>query len=344
MNEKTYKRRKRYSGKYPKRFEEKYKEQDPDKYQELIKHVMQKGNTPAGMHRPIMVDEILSFLNIEQGQIGLDATLGFGGHTTEILKKLNATGHLHATDVDSIELPKTKERLYTAGFTDNDFTLHHLNFKEIDKIDVKGFDFMIADLGVSSMQIDDPERGFTFKYDGPLDLRMNPEKGVPASIRLMQLTQVQIEDMLVSNADETYAFEIAEAITNAKRKGKWIETTKDLKDVVASALKHLPKSDYEKSIKKALQRTFQALRIDVNREYEALEELLEKIPFLLNQGGKVAILTFHSGEDRLVKKSFQQYYKDGIFSEISGPDIPTSEEVHSNPRSRSAKLRFAIKA
>ncbi|RJX25847.1 MAG: 16S rRNA (cytosine(1402)-N(4))-methyltransferase [Acholeplasma sp.] len=336
-------RRKRYSGKYPKTFEEKYKEKQPDKYQDIIEHVMEKGNTPAGMHRSIMVDEILAFLDIKPHQIGLDATLGFGGHFKAMLEKLNHTGHIHGIDTDPIELPKTYERLKKSGFTDQDFTLHHLNFKDLDLVDSKGYDFIIADLGVSSMQIDDPSRGFTFKFDGPLDLRMNPSVGVTASVRLRNMSMEEIEGMLLENADEIYAKEIAQEIINARLKGDFLETTKALHKTIEKALMRLPKSIQKDAIKKASQRTFQALRIDVNHEFEALFEFLEKVPLYLKPSGKVAILSFHSGEDRLIKKAFQHYYREGIYKEIQGPDIPSLDEVHTNPRARSAKLRCAVK-
>lgn len=344
MEQKKHERRKRYSGKYPKSFEHKYKEKQPDKYQDIISHVMEKGNTPAGMHRSIMMSEILAFLDIKPNQIGLDATLGFGGHSKAILEKLNHTGHLHATDLDPIELPKTKERLLSFGYTSNDFTLHLMNFSNLDQIEVKGFDFILADLGVSSMQIDDPKRGFTYKFDGPLDLRMNPEIGVPAHVRLRELSEDEICGMLIENADETYAKEIAHEITLSKIKGDMIDTTKDLFKIIQRALRNLPKSIQDEAIKKASQRTFQALRIDINHEYESLFEFLEKIPKLLNKDGRVAILTFHSGEDRLVKKAFQFYQRQGIYKEVYGPDLPSYDEVHTNPRARSAKLRCAIKA
>jgi 16S rRNA (cytosine1402-N4)-methyltransferase len=305
---------------------------------------MEKGNTPAGMHRSIMVDEILSFLNIKPGEVGLDCTLGFGGHSKHMLTVLNHTGHLHATDLDPIELPKTEQRLIDAGFTKDDFSLHNINFRDLDQIPVDGFDFVLADLGVSSMQIDDPTRGFTFKFDGPLDLRMNPHIGIPANIRLLELTADEIEGMLIENADEVYAKEIATEITKSTARGELIESTKDLHKVIQKALSKLPKSIQEEAIKKASQRTFQALRIDVNQEYEALYDLMEKLPLLLKPGGRVAILTFHSGEDRLVKKAFQYYQRQGVYSVVTGPDLPSLQEVHDNPRARSAKLRCAIKA
>jgi len=344
MEEKKPTRRKRYSGLYPKKYSEKYKEKNPEKYQETVQRVMEKGNTPAGSHRPIMVDEILSFLDIKKDEIGVDLTLGFGGHSQEILKKLNHTGHLYGVDQDPIELPKTKNRLESLGYDLNDFTLHNLNFKDIDLIGVDGFDFVLADLGVSSMQIDNPERGFTFREDGPLEVRMNPDTGVTAHIRLLGLSEFEIEYMLIENSDEVYAKEIAAEITKEKQQGRFIQTTKELYNVIGKALHKVPKSIYAEELKRATSRTFQALRIDVNNEFEVLYELLDKLPKILKKEGRVAILTFHSGEDRLVKKAFRQYYNEGVFKFIDGPLIPTKDEVFNNPRSRSAKLRVAIKS
>ncbi|MFA5542269.1 MAG: 16S rRNA (cytosine(1402)-N(4))-methyltransferase RsmH [Bacilli bacterium] len=344
MSENNYTRRKRYSGKYPKTFKEKYKEQNPDKYLETINKVMSKGNTPAGMHRSIMIEEILSFFDIKAGEVGIDLTTGYGGHSKEILDKLNHTGHLYGIDQDPIELPKTNERLQSYSFTEKDFSLHHLNFKDFHKIKDGGFDFILADLGVSSMQIDNPERGFSFREDGPLDLRMNPDVGKPANIRLLELSELEIEHMLIENADEIYAKQIAYEITKAKQQGQFIQTTSDLYKKISIALKHLPKEVYSDELKKAASRTFQALRIEVNSEYEVLFELLDKLPNYLNPGGRVAILSFHSGEDRLVKKAFKHYFNEGVFKSIDGPISPSSEEIYNNPRARSAKLRTAIKA
>ncbi len=343
MEENKHVRRKRYSGSYPKKFSEKYKEQNPNKYTDTIQKVMSKGNTPAGMHRPIMVEEILSFFDIQPNEIGIDLTLGFGGHSKEMLEKLNHTGHLHGIDQDPLELPKTRDRLLAYGFTEHDFTLHQMNFKDFDQVNEKGFDFILADLGVSSMQLDDPQRGFTFREEGPLDLRMNPNSGLPAHIILLEFSQYRIEQMLIENADEVYAKEIAQEITKEKEQGHFIQTTQELYKVISNALQHLSKARLSEELKKAASRTFQALRIEVNKEYEVLFELLEKLPNHLNPGGRVAILSFHSGEDRLVKKAFKEYFNEGIFKVIEGPFIPSKDEVYHNPRARSAKLRTAIK-
>jgi 16S rRNA (cytosine1402-N4)-methyltransferase len=345
--EKKPKRRIRYKGTHPKSFEEKYKELNPEKHAETISKIIDKGMTPAGMHRPICVTEILDFFDIQPGQIGLDATLGYGGHALEILKALNHHGHLFAIDQDPIELPKTKLRLEKLGYQSDILTINHLNFSEIDLIaSVSGkFDFILADLGVSSMQIDNPERGFSFKTKGLLDLRMNPNQGITAFERLKELTKDEIIGMLIENADEPYAVEISTEIVERLKKGKEIIFTSDLHQVISDALKFIHISKRDEEIKKSSQRTFQALRIDVNHEYEVLFEFLEKIPQVLKPNGKVAILSFHSGEDRLVKKSFQYYHREGIYRTITDKPIkPSLLEQSSNSRAKSAKLRWAIKS
>lgn len=345
--EQKHQRRPRYKGTHPKSFEDKYKERQPEKYVETIEKIIQKGNTPAGMHRPICVHEILELLHIQPGQIGLDATLGYGGHTLEMLKCLEHKGHLYAIDTDSIELPRTQERLEDLGYDSKLLTIKHMNFSDIDYLALESglFNFVLADLGVSSMQIDNPERGFSFKTEGPLDLRMNPKKGISAAERLREMTEDEIQGMLVENADEPYAEQIAHAIVLEYRKGNDISTTTQLQKIIKDTLNFIPQNNRDEEIKKSCQRSFQALRIDINHEFEALYEFLEKLPSVLQKGGIVAILSFHSGEDRLVKKSFQHYFREGIYKEIaSGPIRPSMEEQSSNSRARSAKLRWAIKA
>ena len=299
------------------------------------------------MHISIMVKEILDFLQIKPGQKGLDATLGYGGHTRKMLEQLNGEGHMYALDVDPIEIVKTKKRLENAGYGEEILTIIQENFANIDEVAKKygPFDFMMADLGVSSMQIDNPERGFSYKIEGPLDLRLNPEKGVSAAERLREITRDEFEGMLIENSDEPYAKQIAKEVFETFRKGQKIETTTDLKNAIERALKFLPDNKEKKDIiKKTCQRSFQALRIDVNSEFEVLEAFLEKLPDVLADGGRVAILTFHSGEDRMVKKTFSRMYKAGIFSEISKDVIrPSAEECNQNGRARSTKMRWAIK-
>lgn len=347
MENQEHKRRVRYKGTHPKTFKEKYKELQPEKYADDIAKVIERGSTPAGMHRSICVQEILEFLQIEPGQTGLDATLGYGGHTLEMLKRLDAKGCLYATDVDSLELPRTRERLRKLGYSDELLKIRQLNFSDIDKIALESgpLNFVLADLGVSSMQIDNPERGFSFKKEGPLDLRLDPQKGQSVADRLKTLSQAELEGMLTENADEPYAKEIARAIITEIRKGRDITTTTQLQQTIKDALMFIPEKDRKDAIKKSCQRSFQALRIDVNSEFEALDTFLEKLPSVLAEGGRVAILSFHSGEDRLVKKSFQRFFREGVYREVApGPIRPSAEECYSNPRARSAKLRWAIKA
>ena len=345
--EKKHKRRVRYSGAYPKSYKEKYKELNPEKYADTVSRVIQKGSTPAGMHISICVNEILEFLQIKPGQTGLDATLGYGGHTQEMLKCLDSRGHLYALDVDPIESAKTKERLEKLGFGEDILSIRLQNFADIDRVSEEAglFDFVLADLGVSSMQIDNPDRGFSYKTEGPLDLRMNPEKGISAAERLKNITQEELQGMLLENADEPYAGEISrEAVTRLKR-SKTIDTTGDLRQVIEDALAFLPAAERREAVKKSCQRTFQALRIDVNNEFEALYSFMEKLPGVLAPNGRVAILTFHSGEDRIVKKSFKQFYKEGLYREISNEVIrPSAEECSRNSRARSTKMRWAIRA
>ena len=346
-NQQPHKRRVRYKGTHPKKFEEKYKEHQPEKYADTVAKVISKGSTPAGMHISICVQEILDFLQIQPGQRGLDATLGYGGHTRKMLECLNGKGHIYSLDVDPIEIVKTKKRLEDAGYGPEILTIIQENFANIDKVSAEygKFDFMMADLGVSSMQIDNPERGFSYKLDGPLDLRLNPHAGVSAAERLAELTQDEIEGMLIENSDEPYAGKIAKQIIKTFRKGEKIETTTKLRQVIEEALEFLPDNPEKKDIlKKTCQRVFQALRIDVNSEFEVLEAFLEKLPDVLASGGRVAILTFHSGEDRLVKKAFSRYYKEGVFCDIAKDVIrPSAQECRNNGRARSTKMRWAIK-
>lgn len=346
-----HKRRVRYSGKYPKKFEEKYKEHNPEKYADTVAHVIEKGSTPAGMHISIMVKEILEFLDIQPGQQGLDCTLGYGGHSRKMLEQLHGQGRLVSLDIDPIESEKTVRRLREAGYGEDIFQFCLTNFANIDEVAAKygAFDFVLADLGVSSMQIDDPKRGFSYKLEGPLDLRLDPLHGDSAAQRLRQISQKEFEGMLIENSDEPYAKEIAGQVFDRMRKGAAMDTTMELRQAVEDALAKvsgsMSKSERAELIKKSCARTFQALRIDVNSEFEVLYSFLEKLDGILKPGGRVAILTFHSGEDRLVKKAFKQLKRAGVYAEIA-EDVtrPSAEECRMNPRAKSTKLRWAVKA
>ena len=333
-----HKRRVRYRGKNPRRFEDKYKEHGSDP--ETIAKVIAGGKTPVGTHRPIMVAEILAVLAPQPGEIAVDCTLGYGGHAQEILAKILPGGRLLGLDADPVELPKTEARLRALGFDEHVFTAHRSNFAGLPQVlatnGIGGADLILADLGVSSMQIDDPARGFSVKTDGPLDMRMNPARGFPASALLEKISSAALAELLQENADEPRANELADTLA-----GKNFATTKSLAAAIRAALPRLPQDDLDLSVR----RVFQALRIAVNDEFSALDMLLRHLPACLNPGGRVAILTFHSGEDRRVKKSFAAGLRDGIYADIAHEVIrPTPEERHDNPRASPAKLRWARKA
>ena len=344
--EPAHKRRVRYKGTHPRNYKDKYKELAPEKYKEDVSAIIARGRTPAGMHIPIMVNEILDILQIRPGQTGYDATLGYGGHTCKMLEQLDGQGHLYATDIDPVESAKTQARLAGLGYGPELLTIRHMNFSQMDQV-APGvlFDFVLADLGVSSMQIDNPARGFTFKHDGPLDLRLDPTSGITAAQRLRELSEEELAAMLEDNADEPYAGRIARSISKTIRQGQPMDTTRQLSAAIERALTFIPAEERKEAVKKSCQRTFQALRIDINSEYEALYTFLEKLPGVMKSGGRVAVLDFHSGEDRLIKKAFKQYWKEGVFSEIADNVIrPTHEECFQNPRAHSTKLRWAIRA
>jgi len=342
MEDDKPKRRIRYSGAYPKTFKEKYKEQQPQKYAADVEKVIAKGRTPAGMHLSICVNEIMNILNIQPGEVGLDATLGYGGHSHEILKRLQKGGRLFATDVDPLELPKTKERLTGLGFGPEILCIRKMNFAGIDQIVAEAglLNFVLADLGLSSMQIDNPERGFSHTEEGPLDLRFNPNTGKSAAEYLLAVTLQDLKDALLANADEIYFEEIAAAIIQQRYRG--LTTTTQLIKLITETLTPLGLTQEE--IKKSCTRSFQALRIEVNDEFGVLEQFLNKLPDALASGGRVAIMSFHSGEDRRVKKAFQYFFRQGLFSSISPDPIRASdEECFNNRRAKSAKLRWAVK-
>lgn len=348
MQETEHKRRIRYKGRYPKSFDEKYKEHDPEKYADTVQKVISKGSTPAGMHIPIMVDEILDVFQISENMQGFDATLGYGGHSLEFLRKLNHTGKLYASDIDPIEIEKTKMRLKSLGFTEEDFSARLMNFSQIDALaaEVGKFDFILADLGVSSMQIDNPQRGFTYKADGPLDLRMNPREGISAAELLKTLKAEELEEILLRNSDEPYARSLSCAITKKLKRGVKIDTTGDLYRVIEEVFDKEKVSVNEKKemAKKTGARVFQALRIEVNHEFEVLEDFLNKVPEVLKPGGKIVILSFHSGEDRLVKQAFKEFLRQGLLSSVCDKVIrPSREECFRNSRAHSTKMRWAVR-
>jgi 16S rRNA (cytosine1402-N4)-methyltransferase len=330
-------RRPRYRGKNPRRFDEKYKERDPQRYGDTIAKVLASGKTPAGTHRPVMVREILESLAPAPGEIAVDCTLGYGGHAQEILARITPGGRLFGLDADPIELPKTEARLRSLGYGPEQFSAHRSNFAGLHQVLAKagltGADLILADLGVSSMQIDDPSRGFSTKHDGPLDMRMNPARGQSAAALLRAFDAAKLARLLEENSDEPHADRLAGVLA-----GQSFPTTLSLACAIRAELSRYSEEAAELSVR----RVFQALRIAVNDEFSALDTLLRQLPLCLNPGGRVAVLTFHSGEDRRVKKSFASGRKAGLYSVISDEVIrPTAAERTANPRSSSAKLRYA---
>lgn len=326
-------RRKRYSGKNPRKFSEKYKELNPELYPDILEKIAASGKTPAGTHIPVLLQESLDALKLAPGMFGVDGTLGFGGHAREILSRILPGGKLIGLDVDPIEQPKTIERLRNAGYGPDCFEAALSNYAGIGKVlgqrGISAVDFIFADLGCSSMQIDDPSRGFTFKATGPLDMRMNPQRGISAADWLQRCSVEELTEALRENADEPHAERLASLLA-----GKSMRTTTDLVQAIDAAA-HDVSGD-------TTRRVFQALRIAVNEEFSALDAFLRTAPHFLKPGGRLVILTFHSGEDRRVKKCFQQLQRDGIFREISEEVITAgAEERRANPRSIPAKLRWA---
>lgn len=334
-------RRPRYSGKNPRRFDQKYKERAPEKYPETVAKVIASGKTPAGTHRPIMVREILDVLRPQPGETAADCTLGYGGHSAEILARIAPGGRLIGLDADPVELPRTEARLRALGFGPETFTARQSNFAGLPQALAAeglggGVAMILADLGVSSMQLDDPARGFSVKAEGPLDMRMNPRKGRPASVLLEKTVPEPLAALLVENADEPHAGRLAQALA-----GRRLATTLELAAAIRQALSNRPEAEVTLSVR----RVFQALRIAVNEEFTALETLLRHLPACLAPGGRAAILTFHSGEDRRVKKAFEAGLREGVYREIAREVMrPGAEELRSNLRAAPAKLRWAVRA
>ncbi len=340
-------RRPRYRGTHPRQFHEKYKELQPDRYVADVSKILESGKTPAGSHRPILVREILEALDPKPGETAVDCTLGYGGHARELLAAVQPGGRLLGLDADPIELPKTEARLRGLGFPPESIVVRRMNYAGLAGFLAaeapEGADVLLADLGLSSMQIDDPARGFTFKVDGPLDMRMNPSKHPSAGELLSTLTPERLARILDENADEPYAVPLALAMVRAHHRSP-LTTTRSLADLVRSAAARLLRTSAEDP-EDSVRRVFQALRIAVNDELGALDTFLKRLPECLKPGGRVAILTFHSGEDRRVKLAFKEGLQTGVYASVS-PDVirPSMEEQRANPRSTSAKLRSAVRA
>jgi len=343
--DRPHKRRVRYRGTHPRRFEEKYKELNPEIDPDTVAKVIASGDTPAGQHRPILVEEILDQLAPRPGQVGADVTLGYGGHSERLLQNITPGGKLFGLDVDAKQLPITEKRLRQLGYGEEELIVERCNYAGLASVLMRhgiadGIDFVLADLGLSSMQIDNPSRGFSYKTNGPLDMRMNPDRGVSAKDWLASCRAEKLANALVDGGDEPLAESIADSIISARDKDKMVSTL-DLRKAIEAVL---PKWMDDSARKTTFARVFQAIRIIVNDEFSAINAFLTQLPNCLREGGRVVILSFHSGEDRRVKHHFRDGLRDGTYTEISDQIIrPSSTERRENIRSSSAKMRWGIR-
>ncbi len=340
-------RRPRYRGTHPRDFREKYKERNIEAHPEMAMHLRAKGKTPAGSHVPVMIEQVVAHLHPAPGEIVVDCTLGYGGHALEFARRIGPGGRLIGLDVDRIELERTRERLSGIGVP---ASFHRSNFAGVDAVLAKegldGCDVLFADLGVSSMQIDDPDRGMSYKHEGPLDLRMDDRLQRTGADLVRTLGEGELAETLRDLADEPDAEKIARAIV-VRRAAEPLTRTSHLVELVL-AVKGLTTASWHKqrashpALLHPAARTFQAFRILVNDELGCLKRLLGLAPYCLRPGGRIGIITFHSGEDRLVKRSFREGVRTGLYYAAAEEVIvPQRAEVASNPRSASAKFRWA---
>ncbi len=345
-----HKRRPRYSGTHPRRFEQKYKEHNIEAHPELREHLIAKGKTPATTHIPVLLEEVMEYLAPKPGELVADCTVGYGGHAREFMKRIGPEGKLFAFDVDQAELERTKERLCKENVP---ASFHRSNFAGIANVlkkeNIEGYDIIFADLGVSSMQIDNPERGLSYKYDGPLDMRLDDRLKQSGADLLNTLSEEELSNAFWELSDENDHMQIANMIV-AQREKKPITTTTELVELIFRAKRLTAKTwkqkllDSKSGLLHPAALVFQALRILVNDELGTLKELLRVAPFCLRPGGRIGIISFHSGEDRLVKKSFLDGFRNGTYKEVAeNVIVPQRKEIFTNPRSTSAKFRWAIK-
>jgi len=292
-------------------------------------------------HVPVLLDQLLSAIDLRPGQVAVDCTLGLGGHAAAMLRCVGPSGRLIGVDFDPSNIELARDRLRDVG---GRFDLYHNNFAALPTVlnqaGAECVDAIVADLGVASPQIDDPGRGFSYRRSGPLDMRMDPTRGQPASALIARISERELAEALLELGDETDGPRIAQLIVE-RRKIDPITTTQALMAIVCEARDFTLKRAAGAKLHPAA-RTFQALRILVNRELANLDRLLAVIPDCLKPGGTAAIISFHSGEDRRVKSSFRQGRDNGIYEAISpDPIVASLAEQKANPRSRSAKLRWA---
>jgi 16S rRNA (cytosine1402-N4)-methyltransferase len=342
-------RRPRYRGTHPKSYAEKYKEHNLAAYPDIEAHLRAKGSTPAGTHVPVLVEEVMACLRPGPGDVVVDCTVGYGGHAREFLRRIAPGGRLIGLDVDAAELERTRRRL---DQTDVPVSLYRSNFAGIAKIlsqeKLDGFDIVLADLGISSMQIDNPARGMSYKHEGPLDLRMDDRLPQTGADLLNRLSEEELSQALWELADEPDHAKIARLIVT-QRAIEPITRTSQLVQLIFDAKGLNPQTwrrqrrEVESGSLHPAARTFQALRILVNDELGSLRQLLRLAPYCLHPGGRIGIISFHSGEDRLVKQAFRAGVRDGTYASAAEEVItPGPQEIRANPRSASAKFRWAV--
>lgn len=360
-------RRRRYAGTHPRRFDERYKELDPARFPEVREHVLAQGRTPAGTHVPVLMNEVLASLAPRPGDVVADCTIGCGGHAAEFLPRIAPGGRLIGLDVDGDQLERTRARLAMRGMGRNGrsdeavappepapaIRLHRCPFTGLPKVlrhaGLEACDIILADLGVSSMQIDDARRGFSYKHDGPLDMRMDDRMTRTAAGVIADLTVDEIERALHSLADEPDADRIARLIAD-RRRVRPLTTTSQLVQTVFDAKRISPRAWRRRDPEHAgdlhpAARTFQALRMIVNGEVPALEQFLRIAPHCLRAGGRLGIISFHSGEEARVAASFRLGLEQGFFSCASERAVrPAAAERRANPRSASARFHWAVRA
>jgi len=344
-----HQRRRRYSGTHPKSYLQKYKEHNIAAYPEIKAHLLAKGKTPVGTHIPVLTEEVLACLRPRSGETIVDCTVGYGGHASEFIKHIGPSGKLIALDIDIAELERTRQRLSKGNVP---VSFYRSNFAGIAKVlkeeNLDGYDIIFADLGVSSMQIDNPDRGMSYKHKGPLDMRMDDRLKQTGADLLNSLREEELAKAFWELADEPDHQEIAHIIV-IQRAVQAITQTSQLVRIIFRVKGLTPKTWRQQhraskfgSLHPAA-RTFQALRILVNDELGSLRELLRVAPYCLRPGGRIGIISFHSGEDRLVKRSFRDGSRNGIYqSAAKNPIVPRIKEINSNPRSASAKFRWAV--
>jgi 16S rRNA (cytosine1402-N4)-methyltransferase len=293
-------------------------------------------------HVSVLLKEAIDFLAIRRGGTYIDATLGLGGHSFEIASRLGPQGRLIGFDKDTQALELAQQRLSRIGGDSRPkITLLHASYAEIDQhVPPASADGLLADLGVSSLQFGDPARGFSFQAEGPLDMRMDPQGDRTADQVVNRMREEDLANVIYEFGEERRSRRIARAIVRARP----IRTTAHLAQVISAALRSMNKGSGARDKIHPATRTFQAIRIFVNRELDDLKALLQAAPQILRPGGRLVVISFHSLEDRIVKDAVRDGAKAGIYQVLTKKPLEASEEeIDRNPRSRSAKLRAAEK-